>query len=35
MEHEAALSSIRKGLHRSGVVARLAMRGMKDRGRDE
>jgi two-component system sensor histidine kinase ChvG len=34
MEHEAALSAIRKGLHRSSVVARLAMRGMKDRSRE-
>ena len=34
MEHEAALNAIRKGLHRSSVVARLAMRGIKDRGRE-
>jgi len=33
MEHEAALNAIRKGLHRSSIAARLAMRGIKDRGR--
>lgn len=35
MEHEAALSAIRKGLHRSSVAARLAMRGIRDRSRTE
>lgn len=35
MEHEAALNAIRKGLHRSSIAARLAMRGIKDRGRTE
>lgn len=34
MEHEAALNAIRKGLHRSSVAARLAMRGIKDRSRN-
>ena len=35
MEHEAALNAIRKGLHRSSIAARLAVRGFRDRGRDE
>ncbi|MEM9682393.1 MAG: sensor histidine kinase [Pseudomonadota bacterium] len=35
MEHEAALKAIRKGLHRSSIAARLAMRGIKDRGKAE
>ena len=34
MEHEAALKAIRKGLHRSSVIARLAVRGMTDRASD-
>jgi len=33
MEHEAALNAIRKGLHRSSIAARLAMRGFRGRGR--
>lgn len=35
MEHEAALNAIRKGLHRSSIAARLAMRGIKDRSRSD
>jgi two-component system sensor histidine kinase ChvG len=35
MEHEAALSAIRKGLHRSSIAARLAMRGIRVRNRGE
>lgn len=34
MEHEAALNAIRKGLHRSGIAARLAMRGIRIRNRN-
>jgi len=33
MEHEAALNAIRKGLHRSSIAARLAMRGIRVRNR--
>ncbi|MCG8548543.1 MAG: sensor histidine kinase, partial [Alphaproteobacteria bacterium] len=35
MEHEAALNAIRKGLHRSSIAARLAVRGFRDRSRDD
>ena len=35
MEHEAALNAIRKGLHRSSIAARLAMRGIRVRNRPD
>ena len=35
MEHEAALRAIRKGLHRSSVAARLAVRGFRERSAEE
>jgi two-component system, OmpR family, sensor histidine kinase ChvG len=35
MEHEAALNAIRKGLHRSSIAARLAMRGIRIRNRSD
>jgi two-component system sensor histidine kinase ChvG len=35
MEHEAALSAIRKGLHRSSILARFAMGRMKERSPDD